>query len=129
MSTPSPQENDPFSENVATFGERLAAAREAKGLNVAGLAEKIGVEVETIPAWESDTDAPRANQIQMLAGMLNVSIIWLISGEDNGTSNIADTYERPTGINDALGEISQLKATLTGALKKLEALEDRLSKQ
>ena len=115
-----------FSENVATFGERLGAAREAKGLSVAGLAEKIGVAVDIIPTWENDTDAPRANQIQMLAGMLNVSIIWLISGEDNGTSHIADTYERPTGINDALGEISLLKATLTGALEKLEALEERL---
>ena len=115
-----------FNENTATFGNRLNAARETKGLTVNSLAEKIGTDIATIETWIDDTDAPRANQIQMLAGMLNVSIIWLISGEDNGTSHIADSYERPTGINDALGEIAQLKATLSGALEKLEALEQRL---
>ena len=115
-----------FNENTATFGNRLNAAREAKGLTINSLAEKIGTDTATIETWIDDTDAPRANQIQMLAGMLNVSIIWLISGEDNGTSHIADSYERPTGINDALGEIAQLKATLSGALDKLDALEKRL---
>jgi transcriptional regulator with XRE-family HTH domain len=126
MSTTSRATKDNFSENVATFGERLAAARETKGLSVDGLAEKIGVETSKVQLWESNDDAPRANRIQMLAGMLNVSIIWLISGESNGTSHVADTFERPTGINDALGEISQLKVTLSGALEKLEQLEQRL---
>ena len=79
-----------------------------------------------VEAWESDADAPRANRIQLLAGLLNVSIVWLISGEGNGTGHVADTHERPTGVNDALGEISQLKATLSGALDKLEKLEKRL---
>jgi transcriptional regulator with XRE-family HTH domain len=126
MPNSSQETKDHFSENVATFGERLTAAREAKGLNSEGLAEKIGVETTTVQSWEADDDAPRANRIQMLAGMLNVSIIWLISGESNGSSHVADTYERPTGINDALGEILQLKATLSGAIEKLEQLEQRL---
>jgi len=118
--------NDHFNDTVATFGDRLEAARAAKGLTVEGLAEKIGVDPRTVEEWESDADAPRANRIQMLAGLLNVSIVWLISGEGNGTSHVADSYERPSGVNDALGEISQLKATLSGALEKLEKLEERL---
>jgi transcriptional regulator with XRE-family HTH domain len=115
-----------FHESIATFGDRLTAARDAKGLTTASLAQKLGVDVATMEIWENDTDMPRANRIQMLAGMLNVSIIWLISGEGNGTTNIADNYERPTAINDAIGEITQLKDTLTAALEKLEALEQRL---
>ena len=126
MSTTSLEKNDHFNEAVATFGDRLEAAREAKGLTVVGLAEKIGVDERTVEGWESNTDEPRANRIQLLAGLLNVSFAWLISGEGNGTSQVADTYERPTGVNDALGEISQLKATLSGALDKLEKLEKRL---
>jgi len=118
--------NDHFNDTVATLGDRLEAAREAKGLTVEGLAEKIGVDPRAVEEWESDADAPRANRIQMLAGLLNVSIVWLISGEGNGTSHVADSYERPSGVNDALGEISQLKATLSGALEKLEKLEERL---
>ena len=104
----------------------LEAARLAKGLTVDGLASKLGVDVSRVEAWESDADAPRANRIQLLAGLLNVSIVWLISGESDGTSRVADTYERPLGVNDTLGEISQLKATLSGALDKLEKLERRL---
>ena len=128
MSTTSLEQNDNFNETVATFGDRLAAAREAKGLTVLGLAAKLGVDTRKVEAWESDADAPRANRIQILAGLLNVSIVWLISGEGNGTSHVADTFERPTGVNDALGEISQLKITLSGALDKLDKLELRLQK-
>ncbi len=126
MSSTGLDKSDHFNEAVATFGDRLQAAREAKGLTAESLAEKIGVDVGEIEIWESDADAPRANRIQMLAGLLNVSIVWLISGESSGTSNVADTYQRPAGINDALGEISQVKAILSGLIDKLEKLEERL---
>ncbi len=102
------------------------AARNAKGLTVARLGEKLGVEAAKIEIWESDVEAPRANRLSMLAGMLNVSIIWLITGESNGTTNIAEAHDRPTIINDTLGEIAQLKTTLLDAHAKLESLEQRL---
>jgi hypothetical protein len=57
---------------------------------------------------------------------LNVSIVWLISGEGNGTSDVADSFDRPMGVNDAFGEILQLKATLSGAFDKLDQLYKRL---
>ena len=126
MSTISLEQIDEFNEAVATFGDRLAAAREAKGLTVEGLAEKLGVDVETIGIWENDADVPRGNRMQMLAGMLNVSIVWLITGESIGTTTVAETYNRPAGVNDALGEIAQLKETLTGVLDRLDRLEIRL---
>ena len=126
MSTTSQEKNDYFNEANATFGDRLAAARQAKGIDVDGLSEKLGVDVRTVKVWERDADMPHANRIQMLAGLLNVSIVWLVSGEGNGTSEVADTFERPAGVNDALGEISQLKSILSGVVEKLEKLEERL---
>lgn len=126
MSTINLERNDYFTETVATFGDRLSAARNAKGLTVSGLAKKLGVDVGTIEVWESDSDMPRADRIQMLAGLLNISIVWLISGEGNGTSDVADTFDRPTGVNDALGEITQLKATLSSAFDRLDQLYKRL---
>jgi|TARA_B110000977_G_C10815992_1_gene392204 transcriptional regulator with XRE-family HTH domain len=126
VSTTNHEQNDYFNEANATFGDRLAAARQAKGLDVDGLSEKLGVDVETVKVWERDADMPHANRIQMLAGLLNVSMVWLVSGEGNGTSEVADTFERPVGVNDALGEISQLKATLSGAVEKLDKLQERL---
>jgi len=116
-----------FNENAATFGDRLEAARLAKGLTLQGLANKVGVKKKTIQRWESDLSIPRANRIQMLAGMLNVSIIWLINGESNGTHNVVENYNRPEGINDALGEIAMLKDVLSRSLKRLTELEKRLS--
>ena len=115
-----------FETTATTFGGRLQAARNAKGLTIARLGEKLGVEAAKVEIWESDEDMPRANRVQMLAGMLNVSIIWLITGESNGTTHIAETHARPTIINDTLGEIAQLKSTLLDAHAKLESLEQRL---
>ena len=117
---------DYFATTAPTFGGRLQAARNAKGLSVARLGDKLGVEAEKVDIWESDEDTPRANRVQMLAGLLNVSIIWLITGESNGTTYVAETHDRPTIINDTLGEIAQLKATLLDAHDKLESLEQRL---
>lgn len=121
-----PDPIDHFATTAPTFGGRLQAARYAKGLSIARLGEKVGVEAAKVAAWESDAEAPRANRITLLAGLLNVSIIWLITGESNDTTHIAETNTRPTIINDTLGEIAQLKATLLDAHDKLESLEQRL---
>jgi len=115
-----------FSDDVATFGDRLEAARQAKGLTPERLAQKIGVKAKTVHAWENDSSSPRANKMQMLAGLLNVSIMWLIAGQGNGTHDVARTYERPDGVNDTIGEIRAIKQSLTRAIDRIEALEARL---
>lgn len=120
------EKNKFFNEGTATFGDRLEAARLAKGLTLKGLADKVGVKKKTVQEWEDDLSAPRSNRIQMLSGMLNVSMIWLINGESNGTHNVVENYDRSEGINDALGEIVLLKDNLLRSLKRLDQLEERL---
>ncbi len=115
-----------FERATPTIGTRIAAARNAKGLTVHALSEKLGVNDGVIEAWETDEREPRSNRIQMLAGLLNVSIMWLITGDSNGTDHIEQTHDRDPLINDALGEIAQLKDTLSASLDKLAALETRL---
>ncbi|MCT8997189.1 helix-turn-helix domain-containing protein [Chelativorans intermedius] len=63
-----------------TMGGRLSRARDAAGLTVAELARRLGVKASTIQAWESDRSQPRANRLAMLAGVLNVSLSWLLHG-------------------------------------------------
>lgn len=63
-----------------TMGGRLSRARDAAGLTVAELARRLGVKTSTIQAWESDRSQPRANRLAMLAGVLNVSLSWLLHG-------------------------------------------------
>jgi ribosome-binding protein aMBF1 (putative translation factor) len=66
-----------YDADTTTFGDRMTGAREAAGLSQAELAKRLGVKVKTIRAWENDRSEPRANRLQMLAGILGVSIMWL----------------------------------------------------
>ncbi|MDN2564766.1 helix-turn-helix domain-containing protein [Aquibium sp. A9E412] len=71
-----------------TIGGRLSRARDAAGLSVAQLARRLGVKSATIQAWESDRSQPRANRLAMLAGVLNVSLSWILYGV--GTAPVED---------------------------------------
>lgn len=70
---------DPADDN--TLGGRIQMARTAMGLSVAQLARRAGVLSKTLENWERDRSEPRANKLQMLAGVLNVPPMWLLGGE------------------------------------------------
>ena len=70
-----------FANESSTFGDRIIAARESVGLNQSDFARKLGVQLKTVKKWEEDLSEPRANKLQMIAGLLNVSITWLIMGQ------------------------------------------------
>jgi transcriptional regulator with XRE-family HTH domain len=69
-----------------TLGGRLLRAREATGLSLKELADRLGVRPATVQAWENDRSQPRANRMQMMAGLLNVSLSWLLHGIGSGPS-------------------------------------------
>lgn len=102
-----------FSEETATFGDRLVAAREAAGLSAADLARRLGVQPRTLAQWEADAAEPRANRLQMLAGMLNVSLMWLLTGAGDG-------IDPPAEGSDADRQARQLVA-LAADLGRLRA--------
>ena len=77
-------EIDWYGPEAATFGDRVAAAREQTGMTQAMLAKRLGVRLSTLRGWEDDLSEPRANRLSMLAGLLNVSMMWLITGEGEG---------------------------------------------
>ena len=47
-------EMDDYSEGAATFGDRLALAREAQNLTQEQLAKRLGLRTATIVNWECD---------------------------------------------------------------------------
>lgn len=81
-----------FSDEAATFGDRVAAARRHLGLTQEALARKLGIKLKTLRAWEDDFADPRANKLQMLAGVLNVSIMWLLTGEGDGLDGAEEMH-------------------------------------
>jgi HTH-type transcriptional regulator, cell division transcriptional repressor len=116
-----------FSDEIATFGDRLVAAREHAGLTQGGLAMRLGVRSRTVEAWENDQMEPRANRMQMLAGMLGVSLGWLMSGQGDGLAAPPDGDPVIRGdLTGVLADIRGLRAQMSQAGEKLEDLEKRL---
>jgi transcriptional regulator with XRE-family HTH domain len=130
--TPLPEQDDEldvdwFGEEVATFGDRLAGAREAAGLTQDELARRLGVRDETLRAWEDDLSEPRANRVQMLAGILSVSLTWLMVGKGDGPAgppgeDAADARE----MEQVYREVRALRVEMSRNLDRLGRLEGRL---
>ncbi|QCO57886.1 helix-turn-helix transcriptional regulator (plasmid) [Pseudorhodobacter turbinis] len=113
-----------YSAEAATFGDRVAGAREAAGLRQEELARRIGVKLSTIQNWENDHSEPRANKLQMMSGMLNVSMRWLLTGEGEGVE--APVPVSNTDLNTALAELSRMRAQALALSQDMGHLEKRL---
>ena len=116
-----------YSNESATFGDRIAAAREALGMTEKDLSRRMGISAKTLQGWEADTAEPRANKLQMLAGMLNVSIKWLLTGEGEGIAppeEIGGTDRRD--VTELLAELRQLRGQAMQTADRLGVLEKRL---
>ncbi len=112
-----------YSDDAATLGDRLTAAREAQRLSVPQLAAKLGVRSKTLEGWENDRAEPRANRLQMLAGMLNVSLRWLLTGEGEGPS-ITDTTH--PDLRALLTEVQTTRTDLQALVSRLAKTEKKL---
>lgn len=118
------QQGDWYGAEVATFGDRLAGAREAAGLDQEGLAQRLGVRLTTLQNWEEDLSEPRGNRLQMLAGMLNVSLRWLLTAEGDGLPD-PDETPRPLAadVEAALAELQHLRAGAIALAEKVSQVE------
>lgn len=103
-----------YGEDSATFGDRVAAGRASVGFTQTRLSQKLGIKKKTLISWENDMSEPRANKLQMLAGVLNVSIIWLLTGEGEGLS----PAQYQSDAEEAKGLILELRS-VRGEYKRL----------
>ena len=112
-----------YTNDASTFGDRVVAAREARNLTAKALARHLGVATKTVEKWENDVSEPRANKLQMLSGVLNVSIPWLLTGEGNELEKV------PEGVADmdaVLTEVRILRTEMLSTAERLGVLEKRL---
>lgn len=77
-------------EGDDTFGGRLSWARDAAGISIESLANRLGVEQYAVIEWESDRSEPHSAALLDLAGICGVSPIWLMTGSGEGPSEISD---------------------------------------
>lgn len=118
---------DWYSDETATFGDRLAAAREMAGLKQKELAQRVGVKASTLRNWEDDLSEPRANRLSMLSGILGVSLPWLLTGDGDGVSapdGVGDNSS--TDIAGLLSDVRVVRAQISQSNAKLALIEKRL---
>ena len=116
-----------YAEDAATFGDRLAAARETAGLSQSELAKRLGVKTSVVQAWEDDLKEPRANRLQMLSGMLNISLSWLLTGHGDGVDGpLEDHGPTDHSMQLLLADLRALRAEMTQSAERMGQLEKRL---
>ena len=107
-----------------SIAARLIDAREAAGLTIEEAARRAAVSVRTLKAWESGKTTPRPNKLQMLAGVLNVSIVWLLTGQGEGVSAPAEANgEEELSM---LAELRDIRLSQTRLIERLARIEKRL---
>ena len=118
--------NDWFGPEAATFGDRVAAAREAAGMTQAQLSRRMGIKKSTLAGWEQDLSEPRANKLSILSGLLNVSMSWLLTGEGEGMSEPASLTAEPSDFGAILLELRELRSEMRSNVDRVSRLEKKL---
>ena len=114
-----------FDPDATTFGDRVAGARQHADMTQADLAKRLGVKLKTLRAWEDDQSEPRANKLSMMAGLLNVSLLWLLSGEGDGPDS-PTLGDLSPDISEMLTEIRDIRAQMALSTDRLGRLEKSL---
>ncbi|MCQ2532033.1 MAG: helix-turn-helix domain-containing protein [Saccharofermentans sp.] len=70
-----------------TFGEKLRNARKESGLSQEQFAVKMNVSRSAVAKWETDKGMPDITNLKVMAKLLNVSVDYLVSDEDEISFN------------------------------------------
>lgn len=119
------QDTDWYGPDAATFGDRVAGAREASNMTQAELARRLGIKKTTLIHWEDDISEPRANRLSMLAGLLNVSIKWLLTGEGEGPT-APDDLTAGEDFSGVLAELREIRAVMRTNAERAARVEKKL---
>lgn len=118
-------QDDWYDPEATTFGDRLSGARQAAGMTQKELAERLGVKINTLKGWEDDLAEPRANKLSMMAGMLNVTLSWLLTGEGEGLA-VPSAGDLSPDVNGLLEEFRDLQNQMAATSDRLGRLEREL---
>jgi transcriptional regulator with XRE-family HTH domain len=70
------------SSTASTLGFRLHLLRKAHGHTLGDIASDLGVTRQSVGRWEQNRNQPTYAHAQALANQYNVSVSWLLFGDD-----------------------------------------------
>lgn len=107
------------------IGRRLAEARVAADLTPRELADHLGVKQSTIARWESGERSPRGQRVSKLAGILGVSLSWILVGRGvEPAASIDDVVQLRAELRLARDRLDDVVSELAVIDKRLAALND-----
>lgn len=109
-------------DDDAQIGRRITDARLILGDSVEVIAERIGVTTATAEGWESGDVPLRANHLNKVAGVLGISLSWLIMGR--GPEPLGDATE----LGRLRADLSAARSRLDDVLNELVVLDQRLAR-
>ena len=110
--------------DAGTLGGRIEQARTAQRMSLRQISRLLGVKASTVANWERDRTEPRSNKLLMLGGILNVSMTWLLIGEQAGPEASPDA-----GLLDPVQRKLQQAISLQADLARLlEETADELER-
>ncbi len=112
--------------DLDTIGGRLSRARDASGLTVKELAWRLGVKIATINAWESDRSQPGSHRLTILAGLLQVSLSWILHGVGTSPSDSEGPGDNAV-MNSQIDRLRLLHSETGQIIEKLQSDIDRLN--
>lgn len=82
---------------MTTIGDRIRALRTEKGMTQGDLAKVADVSIAAVSKWEKNQAEPKGNSLSALATTLDVSMEFLVSGEN--AADIEDPFSDPFDPN------------------------------
>ena len=114
------------------LGKRIAEARKLKAYSVKKAARRLSVTEKTFKKWESGKSKPRANKVQMLSGVLGVSLLWLLNGEEqfepdaNNPSQLEKLSQKVERMTQLQQELAELTNEVVSEVEELHQIEEDL---
>jgi transcriptional regulator with XRE-family HTH domain len=109
------------------MGPRIRVAREEAGLTAEQLAQRLGVGLDSVLAWEADQRTPRVSRLLGIAGIVDASLAWLLEGREDGHRR-SHRHPSPPNIRQQLARLgtllSEAQEQLRGVQRQLEELEE-----
>ncbi|HSD36106.1 MAG TPA: helix-turn-helix transcriptional regulator [Rhodocyclaceae bacterium] len=116
MSNPKPTTPD----DVPKIGQKLAAARRAKGLSQEAVATELGIDRIGVSNWERDINLPAMAAFYRLCELLEISMDALMSRADHTSDQVLDALGAPkVFISHSASDSGVVRAQISGLLSPL----------